>query len=255
MLDSQFLLFLPRIGAALLLVMVAAIISYWHQLDLEKNIVIAVSRAFIQLIAIGYALNLLFNSTHRFWIVIIVGVMVLIAGQTAGNRAWRIRHSKQIATLAIGISTTLVVLTLITLNVFPLEPRFIIPISGMIIGNAMTATGLTLAHLQDNIQMQRQQIEAALSLGATSRQASQSILQNALRNGMAPIIDKTKTVGLISLPGAMTGMILAGASPFEAIQLQIVVMYMLVGAVAFASLAAVFFALPSCFTSEHQLSL
>lgn len=253
--DPQLLSWMPRIAGALTLVAVAAGISRWQRLDLERNILIAVSRAFMQLVAIGYALDLIFNSENPLWIVLIISVMVLVAGLTAGQRARGIPRSKRIATLAIGSSTATVLATLLVLRVFELQARFIIPIAGMIIGNAMTATGLAMARLRDDMIVQQAQIEASLALGATSRQAINELMRIALRTGMMPIIDKTKTVGLISLPGAMTGMILAGASPLEAVRLQIVVMYMLVGAVAFASLAATFLTYPQCFTSAHQLLL
>ena len=97
------------------------------------------------------------------------------------------------------------------------------------------------------------QMEAALALGANGRQAANPYLRTALHSGMTPIVDSTKTVGLIQLPGAMTGMILAGASPLEAVQLQIIVMYMLIGAAAFTGLATVWLTFQQFFTANHQL--
>ena len=99
------------------------------------------------------------------------------------------------------------------------------------------------------------QIEVALALGATGRQAAHPYLSTALHNGMTPIVDSAKTVGLIQLPGAMTGMILAGASPLEAVQLQITVMYMLIGAAAFTGLTIVWLTYRQFFTANHQLKL
>jgi putative ABC transport system permease protein len=250
---TQLIAWLPRIAGALTLVAFAAGISRWQKLDLERSMLIAVTRAFVQLIAIGYALDLIFNSENPLWIAFIISIMIAVAGRTAGQRGKIAQRGKTIATLAIGGSALLVLTTLITLRVFAFQARFIIPISGMIIGNAMTATGLTMARLRDDIRIQRPQIETALALGATSRQAVSHHLKTALMTGMTPIIDNTKTVGLISLPGAMTGMILAGASPLEAVQLQIVVMYMLIGAAAFASLITTFLTYRQFFTPVHQL--
>ena len=112
-----------------------------------------------------------------------------------------------------------------------------------------------LARLRDDLRLQQAQIEAALALGATQRQAANTQLRRALTTGMTPIVDNTKTVGLIALPGAMTGMILAGASPLEAVQLQIIVMYMLVGAAAFSGLTATFLTYRQFFSRAHQLIL
>jgi putative ABC transport system permease protein len=107
--------------------------------------------------------------------------------------------------------------------------------------------------MSDDLTDNRDQIESMLALGATSRDASQIQFRRALRNAMIPHIDTTKTVGLIKLPGAMTGMILAGAPPLEAVQLQIIVMYMLVGATTFTGLATAWLTYRAFFTSTHQL--
>ena len=244
---------LPRILGALVLVLVAGGISRWQKVDLEKDMLVAVVRAFVQLVIIGFALEFIFSQSGPLWILLIVGIMVGIAGYTAGQRARQIPKSRLVALLSIGIGTALTLGMLITLQVFPFEPRFVIPISGMIVGNTMTVTALVMVRLHNDVKLLRSQIEAALALGATSRQATRSQLRTALATGMTPIIDNTKTVGLISLPGAMTGMILGGASPLEAVQLQIVVMYMLIGAAALSGLTAVFLTYPRFFTRAHQL--
>lgn len=252
---SESLAWLPRIAGALVLVAVAMGISRWQKVGLEKDMFVAVVRAFIQLVAIGYALDLIFAARGPFWILLVVGIMVTIAGQTAGRRGRGVPRSRLVATAAVSVGAALTLGLLVTLQVFPFEPRFIIPIAGMVVGNTMTVTGLVMARLRDDLRLQRPQIEAALALGATQRQAARRQLRRALATGMTPIVDNTKTVGLISLPGAMTGMILAGASPLEAVQLQIIVMYMLIGAAAFSGLTATFLTFRQFFTAAHQLVL
>ncbi len=244
---------LPRIVGALVLVGLAMGISRWQKLDLEKDMLVAVVRAFVQLIAIGYALELIFGADNPLWMFLVIGVMIGVGGYTAGQRGQHVPRSKSVATLSIIVGTSLTLGLLIVLKVFPFEPRFIIPIAGMVVGNAMTATGLVMARLRDDLKLQRAEVEAALALGANHQQAAISQMRRALTTGMAPHIDRTKTVGLISLPGAMTGMILSGASPLEAVQLQIIVMYMLIGAIAFSGLTAVFLTYRQFFTSAHQL--
>lgn len=252
---TLFLEWLPRIGGALVLVLAAMGISRWQRVGLESDMFIAILRAFVQLVAIGYALDLIFQSRGVFWVLIVITIMVAIAGFTAGRRGGNVPHSQMVATASVGVGTVLTLGLLVILDVFPFEPRFIIPIAGMIVGNSMTVTGLVIARFRDDVRLQKPQIEAALALGATSRQATRLQLRQALATGMTPIIDSTKTVGLIALPGAMTGMILAGASPLEAVQLQIVVMYMLIGAAAFAGLTAAFLTYRQFFTPAHQLVL
>ncbi len=244
---------LPQTLASLLLVALAIGISRWQQVDLEKDMIVAIIRAFVQLLAIGFALDFIFASNNLFWIALVIVIMITVAGYTAGQRGKDIPNSRLIATGAIGLGAILTIVLLLVLQVFPFEPRFIIPIAGMIIGNAMTTTGLTIVRLRDDLKTFRLQIEAALALGATQQQAARQQMRRALSTGMAPIIDNTKTVGLISLPGTMTGLILGGASPLEAVQVQTIVMYVLVGTAAFSSLIATFLTYRQFFTPAHQL--
>ena len=169
-------------------------VSWWQQVDLEREMIVAVVRAFVQLVAIGFALDFIFASNNLFWIGLVILIMIGVAGYTAGQRGQQVPHKITIATTAIGLSAILTLLLLITFRVFPFEPRFIIPIAGMIIGNAMTTTGLTILRLRDDLSTFRLQIEAALALGATKEQAARLHLGRALKTGMTPIMDNTKTV-------------------------------------------------------------
>ncbi len=249
----QSLPWLTRILGALLLVGVAALIAYRQKTGLEKDMLTAVIRAFVQLIAIGYVLEFVFAAEGPFWILLVVAVMVTIAGATAGRRGTGVPQSVIVATAAISCSAFLTVGALLALQVFPYQPRYIIPIAGMIVGNSMVVCGLVMARLRDDIKFQKLQVEAALALGATPRQAVSGQLRRALAAAMMPIVDNTKTVGLISLPGAMTGMILAGAPVLEAVQVQIIVMYMLIGASAISGLTTAYLTYRRFFTRAHQL--
>ena len=123
----------------------------------------------------------------------------------------------------------------------------------MIIGNAMTAAAVALNRLGDDIAEGAAQIEATLALGATANQAARTILRRSLRSGMIPLIDSTKTTGLIFFPGTMVGMLLAGAAPIDAVRLQLILLYVLLGSVALAALTAVLLAYRNFFTAAHQL--
>jgi putative ABC transport system permease protein len=244
---------LPKILGALALVGAALLISRSQRIGLEKDMLTAVLRAFVQLIAIGYVLDYIFAAEGPFWVLLVMTAMVGIAGYTAGKRGRGIPKSTTVATTAVAVGSALTLGTLLLLQVFPYQARILIPIAGMIVGNAMIVCGLVMARLRDDVQHQKSQIEARLALGATPKQAVRGELRRALVTGMTPIVDNTKTVGLISLPGAMTGMILAGASAMEAVQLQIIVMYMLIGAAAFSGLTAAFLTYHQFFTRAYQL--
>ena len=155
------------------------------------------------------------------------------------------------AAIFVGCSTSLAILLL--LQVFPPNPRYVIPVAGMMVGNSMSVTGVTLKRLTEGMAADINRIETALSLGATPRQALTPFIRSSLSTALSPILDQTKTMGIISLPGAMTGMIMGGASPFEATHLQIIVMNMLIGASSLSSLLAVFMTWPTFFTSAYQV--
>lgn len=244
---------LSRVLLSLIFIAVAALISRWQRGDLENDLLIAAVRAFIQLILIGYALDLIFEADHPFFTLLILLIMTTIAAQTTATRAKQTPNARMIAAASIGGGSFLTILVLLLLGVFQFTPQDIIPIGGMIIGNSMTTAALMMTRFSQDLIKQRDEIETMLALGADSRQASLPQWQNNLRAAMLPIIDTTKTVGLIKLPGAMTGMILAGASPLEAVQLQIIVMYMLVGATAFTGLGAAYLTYRQFFTRSHQL--
>jgi putative ABC transport system permease protein len=244
---------LTRILGALTLVGVAALISRHQKVALGKDMLTAVIRAFVQLIAIGYVLEFIFAARGPYWILLIVTIMVAIAGYTAGQRGRGVPRSTVVATTAVSCGALFTIGMLLGLQVFPYQPRYIIPIAGMIVGNAMVVCGLVMGRLRDDIKLQKPQIEAALALGATEQQAVAGQLKRAMAAGMTPIVDNTKTVGLISLPGAMTGMILAGAPALEAVQVQIIVMYMLIGAAAVSGLTAAYLTYRQFFTRAHEL--
>ncbi len=246
---------LTRVGLSIVFVLVAGVVSRWQRADLEKDLFWATVRSFIQLIAIGYILELVFAQDNPLWTLLILGVMLTIAARTTAQRVKKTPHALLIAFVSIGVGSALTLAVLVVLGVFRFVPQDVIPIGGMIIGNAMTTAALVITRLSSDLISQRNQVESMLALGATGREASLTQFREALRSAMIPIVDTTKTVGLIKLPGAMTGMILAGASPLEAVRLQLIVMYMLVGANTFAGLIAAYLTYREFFSSAHQLRL
>lgn len=244
---------LSRIALAASFVVIAAAISRWQQADLEKDLLMATVRSFIQLVAIGYALELIFDQESPLWMILVLCVMTVVAGRTTADRAKNTPHAQIIALVSIGFGSAITIGLLVLLGVFDFTAQAVIPIGGMVIGNSMTTATLVITRLTTDVQSQRLHIESMLALGATGREASLPQFRRNVRNAMIPIIDTTKTVGLIKLPGAMTGMILAGASPIEAVQLQIIVMYMLVGAATFTGLSSAYMTYQQLFTPNHQL--
>ncbi|MEM8533964.1 MAG: iron export ABC transporter permease subunit FetB [Chloroflexota bacterium] len=244
---------LMRLLLSALFVVIAAGVSRWQRADLEQDLLIATVRSFIQLILIGYALELVFDQDNPIFTVTILVLMIWIAGWTSASRAKTLRHARWIGITSIGVGTVLTVGILVLLGVFAFVPNDIIPVGGMVVGSAMSTATLVMTRLTTDFHDQQLLIESKLALGATGREASLTQFRQAIRSAMIPVVDTTKTVGLIKLPGAMTGMILAGATPLEAVRLQIIVMYMLVGAVTFTGLVAAYLTYRAFFTNDHQL--
>jgi putative ABC transport system permease protein len=243
---------LRDVALSVSLVALAAAISAWQRLGLESDMTVATVRSFLQLIAVGYVLNYIFGG-HGWLTVLAVAVMIGVAGLTSRSRAKQVPWSGTIALAAIATATAATLGVLVMLRIVPTSARAIIPLGSMIISGAMNTTSLVMGRLRDDLASNRREIEARLSLGQTSRQASLPWVRSALRSGMLPSVDSTKVVGLVALPGAMTGMILAGASPLTAVRVQLVVMYMLLGGTAFAALVAAHLTRRRLFTDSHQL--
>lgn len=249
----EFLKGMMKPVAALAVVAMAVALSYVQKLGLEGEMAYSIFRAFLQLSVIGFVLQFIFNQDNALWILMAYLFMVSVAGYTAGQRAKHVPRGKYVAGASILVGTAITMLVLVILRVFPFTPRYIIPVAGMMVGNAMTVTGVTMKKLRDDIKMQTSLVETALALGATPRQATLQQVRRSLVIALSPVLDNAKTVGLISLPGAMTGLIMGGASPLEAIQLQIVVMNMLVGASTVSSIMSTYLSWPSFFTKAYQL--
>ncbi|PON72799.1 Protein ALUMINUM SENSITIVE [Parasponia andersonii] len=249
----EFLKGMAKPLAATVVVLMAVVLSFLQKLGLEGEMVYSMVRAFLQLSVIGFVLQFIFARDNAGWIVLAYLFMVSVAGYTAGQRAKHVPRGKLVAGVSILAGTSLTMLFLVILKVFPFTPRYIIPVAGMMVGNAMTVTGVTMKRLRDDIRTQINLVETALALGATPRQATLQQVKRALVISLSPVIDNAKTVGLISLPGAMTGLIMGGASPLEAIQLQIIVMNFLIGASTVSSILSTYLCWPAFFTKAYQL--
>lgn len=241
------------VALALTLVAVAAGVSRVRGLALEADMGVATLRSFVQLLAVGYVLAFVFDG-HGALTVVVLAAMLATASLTAGRRARNVPRPTAVAAAALAAASAGTLGVLTGLGIVPVDPRAVIPLGSMVLSNAMNTTSLVMTRLRDDLAAHRQEVEARLSLGQTSHEASLPWHRRALRTGMLPIVDNTKVVGLVALPGAMTGMILAGAPPLAAIRLQLVVMYMLLGGNAFAAVVSGALTVRRLFTADHQLA-
>jgi putative ABC transport system permease protein len=241
------------VAASLVLVAITAAVAYRQRLQLTRELIIASLRAGVQLIAVGALLLAVFAHAGLPGAFVWVLVMILIAGQVAGHRGTGLPHARHAATAGVAIGSIITLAILLALGVISTQARVVVPVGGMIVSGAMQASGVTLRRLREDAWGARPAIEARLSLGLPAREAFLPHQRSALRTALLPAIDSTKVVGLISLPGAMTGLILAGVDPLTAIRYQIVVMYMLLAATALAALATAKLAEHALFDHAHRL--
>jgi putative ABC transport system permease protein len=241
------------VAASLLLVAVAAAVAYRERLGLTRDIIVASARAGLQLIAAGAILLVLFRWAGLPGAAGWVTVMILIAGQVAGRRGVGVPRARIAATVGVAGGTGFTLGALVIARVIDARAPVIVPLGGMIVSAAMQAAGVALRRLREDAHAARPAIEARLCLGQSARQAFLPHQRSALRTALLPAIDSTKVVGLISLPGAMTGLILAGVDPLTAIRYQIVVMYMLLAAAALAALTCARLAERALFDRAHRL--
>jgi putative ABC transport system permease protein len=242
-----------QVAASLVLVAIAIAISRWRQADLERDIAVATVRSIVQLTLVGYAIKLIFEADTIWLVLALLSVMVLFGALTARSRAKSVPGAFWPLLIALSIAAAGTLGLVVALGVFDPTPRYLVPVGGMVIGNAMTASAVALNRLGDEVGDSRARIEATLALGATAREAALPIVRRALRSGMITLVDSTKTTGLIFFPGTMVGMLLAGADPTDAVRLQLILLYTLLGSVAIAGLLATTLAYRNFFTPAQQL--
>jgi len=239
------------------LVLVAGGVSLLLRLGLEKRLAIASVRTVVQLLLLGLVLRYVFDPKSHWLLAVIVGVMLLAASHAAVQRSEsRFRGLTLLALLSLTISAmlTTVVVTGLIVGVRPwYEPRYMIPLLGMILGNGLTGVSLCIDHLLTALREKRDHIEMDLAMGATRWEAARGPLRDAIRRGMIPILNSMSVVGIVAIPGMMTGQILAGADPAQAAKYQIVVMFMIAGATSLCCIMMAMLIYRRMFNNRHQL--
>jgi putative ABC transport system permease protein len=246
---------------ASLLVLLMAATSYLLKLGLAKQIVVSAIRMTIQLSLIGFVLKALFANTQIIWISLMAIVMLFAAGREVTRRQSR-RFSGYwgfgLGALAMFISSfsiTVIALTVFIQNNPWYLPQYAIPLMGMMLGNTMNGISLGLERLTSTAWQQKAIIENRLMLGQDWNEAIGDIRRESIKNGMIPIINAMAAAGLVSLPGMMTGQILAGNPPLEAVKYQILIMFMIAGGSGFGNMTAVWLGSRRLFDDRERLRL
>jgi len=243
------------------LVLLLGFISRHLQFGIEKRLLVSALRTTVQLTLIGFVLKVLFENATLLWVALLAALMLLIAGREVMARQER-RFvgwwGYGVGTMSMFISSFAV--TVLALNVLIQPdpwylPQYAIPLLGMLLGNTMNGISLGLDRLTTSAWQQRQLIEARLMLGQSSTQAIGEIRRESMRVGLVPIVNAMAAAGVISLPGMMTGQILAGAPPLEAVKYQILIMFMIASGTGFGTLGAVWLGARRLFDERERLRL
>jgi UDP-glucose/iron transport system permease protein len=240
------------LAGSVVLVAVAIGLSFVERLSLERSIAWASVRAVVQLLLVGVALDFVLRRNLAWswaWVI----VMILFAAETVRRRAPEVPALFSLALAAFAAAGAVTLLVLFGLSVFPLEPRTLIPLAGMMVGNSMTATIVVARRVLEELRDKRDEVEARLALGIASTDAARPYLRAALRTALIPQIETTKAVGLVFLPGAMTGLILAGTPPLAAVKVQAAVMYLVLGATATTTAVVGLGVQRRFFSADHRL--
>jgi putative ABC transport system permease protein len=249
------------LSIAALLVMALALVSRRLELKMGGRLLVSAMRTVIQLSLIGFVLKALFASGSPVWVALMALVMLLAAG-----REVRARQKDRLCGtwgFGIGISSMFVssfaiaVLTLvIVVSAEPwYAPRYAIPLLGMLLGNTMNGISLSVNNLTQAMRSQRMAIETRLALGQTAKEAIAEIRRESIRTGLIPIVNSMAAAGIVSLPGMMTGQILAGNLPMDAVKYQILIMFLIAGGTGFGTLAAVWMTAHRLFDDRDRLRL
>ncbi|NJB68317.1 putative ABC transport system permease protein [Desulfobaculum xiamenense] len=248
-----------QLALTLVFVLLAGLVSMAFRLELTRSLAVGTVRTFAQLFLMGYALKYIFALEMGLPVVAVFAAMVAAAAHIVHGRVPERDVAFGLPVFGAMIASYMLVATSVTgviIGAKPWwEPQYFLPLGGMIAGNSMNALAIALERLFSGLRRRRAEVEMKLTLGADYREASDDIVREAIRAGMIPSINSMMGVGLVSIPGMMTGQIIAGADPSLACRYQIVVMLMLVASTAISAVVVVWLARKLCFGRAHQLLL
>jgi putative ABC transport system permease protein len=244
---------MSRIIASTVLVAIAIVIIEVRRLGVGKDLLIGALRSFVQLMAVGYVIKFVFDLEGLPYQLLLLLAMVLVASFTARGRVKSVRGAFTIsfASILAGVAATVGVM--LALGIIDTSPVYLIPLGGIMIGNCMNAVSLGLDRISTEVKDKRGKIEAALTLGASPQQAMEGLVRRSVKASLLPVMNTMKVIGVVHLPGAMTGMLIAGAPPLEAAKIQLIVMYMIAASVSVSVLVSSFFIHRAFFNKDWQL--
>ena len=247
------------LAIAALLVLLLAALSWRLNLQIGRRMLIAAARSTVQLLLLGMVLKTLFSVANPWLVGLLAGVMLGVAGyEVRARQKHRLRgawgYGAGAAAMFLSSFSIALLALLVILQPQPwYTPQYAIPLLGMLLGNTMTGIAVALDNLTRQVVEKRAQIEARLALGQTAATALEDIRRDALRAGLIPIVNAMTTAGIVSLPGMMTGQILAGGPPLEAAKYQLLILFLIAAGTGLGSASAVMLAAGRLFDERQRL--
>jgi putative ABC transport system permease protein len=249
------------LSIAAILVMILAWMSWAGRLNLERQLLFSALRALVQLLLIGLVLKTIFELNNPLWILLIGMIMLAIAGREVMAR----QHRRLAGWWGYGVGTLSMFLSAFCVMLITMaaiiqidpwyHPQYLIPLLGMLLGNTMNGVAISMDRLLEDAWRERNAIEARLCLGHSAAIAISDIKRKALRAGLIPIINAMAAAGVVSLPGMMTGQILAGSPPLEATKYQVLIFFLIAAGTGFGAIGAVWLASRRLFDERERLRL
>ncbi|HCX9038496.1 TPA: iron export ABC transporter permease subunit FetB [Staphylococcus aureus] len=242
------------LGLTALLLVIPIIISYKEGLHIIKDLIVATLRAVVQLIILGFLLHYIFKINDKWLLILCVLVIIINASWNTISRASPVMHHVfWISFLAIFIGTALPLAGTVATGAIHFTANEVIPIGGMLANNGLIAINLAYQNLDRAFVQDGTNIESKLSLAATPKLASKGAIRESIRLAIVPTIDSVKTYGLVSIPGMMTGLIIGGVPPLQAIKFQLLVVFIHTTATTMSALIATYLSYGQFFNARHEL--
>ena len=244
---------MPEVLALALTVLLVVLTAvYARRFGIGKEISIAGTRALVQILILASLILVLFK-LPLYWSFIVLLAMAAIAGHTTYSRSGKLARGLPLAIVSITAASLLLLIPFFLLGIFPLEARYVIPTGSILIGNAMNVSSLAIDRYRGEMKNRRAEVEAYLALGAPPKLAASACLKQGILSALIPSIDNMKNLGLVWIPGVMTGMLLGGADPMEAASIQIAIFTSIFAAGMIASSLLLHYSTDSFFTKAAQL--
>lgn len=248
-----------QVGLAALLVLLNGAISLTLRLGLERQLAMATIRMTVQLVLVGVILHWVFTLEGWYAVVALGSLMTLVAGISAVQRTkWRFSGVWMSSVLSVWGSSWVVagigLLGIVQIQPW-YKPQYAIPLLGMILGNTLSGISLGLDRFGGELATRRDEVETLLAFGGTRWEAARDVVSEAIRTGMIPTLNAMMVTGIVSLPGMMTGQLLSGVNPIQAVKYQLVIMFLIAAGTALGTMAVVLLSYRRLFNDAHQMRL